>query len=222
MLLQLTYKELSENHLLDWKWSEATLNGWGLDPQLLSNLALYLNQANRIIEFGSGSSTQFMLDYREKHNLDYELYSFDHNVDHAFKPALKHKKFKLKIRELVQYEEGAMSQFLTGGKLGKKIKVPKEHYGNTRLKNCFYNLKKNDLVGKYDIVIVDGPNGNGRGFSYGYLKGHIDVGTIIIIDDFHHHPFLAHCNMVLNTKVVYHKNDRNFHHLHGYAIMEVI
>ena len=36
----------------------------------------------------------------------------------------------------------------------------------------------------FDIVILDGPNGNGRNLAYNYIRGHLNKDAIILIDDF--------------------------------------
>ena len=40
----------------------------------------------------------------------------------------------------------------------------------------------------YDLVIVDGPHGSGRAKWYSKFKNNIRIGTVILIDDFHHFP----------------------------------
>jgi hypothetical protein len=40
---------------------------------------------------------------------------------------------------------------------------------------------------KFDIIIVDGPNGVNRYKWYGQFKDNVRDGTIILIDDFHHY-----------------------------------
>jgi len=40
---------------------------------------------------------------------------------------------------------------------------------------------------KFDLILVDGPNGNNRKFWYGKFKHYVKPGTIILVDDFNHY-----------------------------------
>lgn len=44
-----------------------------------------------------------------------------------------------------------------------------------------------DLIGYYDLVIVDGPHGVGRCKWYSKFKNNVREGSIILVDDFHHY-----------------------------------
>lgn len=43
------------------------------------------------------------------------------------------------------------------------------------------------IPGRFNLVIVDGPNGPDRQKWYPLLRDHVDVGSILLIDDFHHY-----------------------------------
>ena len=57
-------------------------DGWGLSTKAFSAMQQALDSIPEIkaIEFGSGFSTQFLLDYAEKTNKSLELDSFDNDV----------------------------------------------------------------------------------------------------------------------------------------------
>ena len=86
----------------------------------------------------------------------------------------------------------------------------------------FYNIKKDDLDGYYDMVILDGPNGNGRSIAFRHLVDKVRPGTKIIVDDYHHYPFIEDCKKLLNVNIIKQINLPDFHRLHGYAILEVV
>ena len=44
------------------------------------------------------------------------------------------------------------------------------------------------LAGIYDLIIIDGPNGVTREKWYPLLRCVVRPGTVMLIDDFHHHP----------------------------------
>jgi len=72
-----------------------------------------------------------------------------------------------------------------------------------RQKNCFYKFQENDLKDKYDVMVLDGPNGNGRNFSYLHMYTRIKKGGLIFIDDIDHYDFEPKMNTFFNTKTIY-------------------
>jgi hypothetical protein len=40
---------------------------------------------------------------------------------------------------------------------------------------------------KFDLVLIDGPNGDSRKYWYNKIKQFVKIGTIILIDDFNHY-----------------------------------
>jgi hypothetical protein len=51
--------------------------------------------------------------------------------------------------------------------------------------NDINNVKIED--GKYDLILVDGPNGDKRSLWYKKIRPNVKEGTIILIDDFNHY-----------------------------------
>ncbi|MFT4302029.1 MAG: hypothetical protein QM579_09765 [Desulfovibrio sp.] len=69
--------------------------------------------------------------------------------------------------------------------------LPTNEYCNTRARNVFYSIDDINIpTGKIDLLIVDGPHGNGRSLSFAALAKYFEQGTIILIDDVSHYPFL--------------------------------
>jgi len=56
-------------------------------------------------------------------------------------------------------------------------------------KNNFYDVQENDIVGDYDLMILDGPNGNGRNIAFLHMMGHLKPGSHVFIDDHSHYDF---------------------------------
>jgi len=52
------------------------------------------------------------------------------------------------------------------------------------------NIKLQDHIREniiFDLVLIDGPNGEGRKYWYNKIKPFVDIGSIILIDDFNHY-----------------------------------
>jgi hypothetical protein len=56
--------------------------------------------------------------------------------------------------------------------------------------NELSNIQLEDYIQEnilFDLVLIDGPNGNARKYWYNKIKPFIKIGTIILIDDFNHY-----------------------------------
>jgi hypothetical protein len=70
-------------------------------------------------------------------------------------------------------------------------------------KNNFYKIEESDLNGVYDIVILDGPNGNGRNFAFLHIKQYLNSGSIIYIDDYNHYDFVEKCLDNIDCDIIF-------------------
>lgn len=143
----------------------------------------------RILEFGSGMSTKFFLDYNNLCKKDQdqdilEITSFDNDLEWCYKKNEKDKCLTLHIRKLIECNEKDFNEQMETKKLNKKAFSIRKTPPTWRQRNCFYDIQENDIHGKYDIVILDGPNGNGRNISYLHFKENLEKESIILIDDF--------------------------------------
>lgn len=59
-------------------------------------------------------------------------------------------------------------------------------YDENNLENIDLKEYINNEV-KFDLVLIDGPNGEKRKYWYNKIKNNIKIGTIILIDDFNHY-----------------------------------
>ncbi len=190
-------------------------SGWGLSQKALQSISdhlsiLLLNKKNiSIIEFGSGISTHFLVDYKIYTNKNIFITSFDNSSDFCFKNDTNYDFLDLKIRDLVTcnndiYENMFSNKYLDFNKMTLKTDI-----STTRQENCFYNIQNNDLKNNYDFVIIDGPNGNGRNFAFLVLLNKLKKGSYILIDDYDHYDFVDRLKALYNCELII-KNDGDF------------
>jgi hypothetical protein len=175
-------------------------NGWGLSTECFKYIIDIMNSDNitRVLEFGSGKSTYFLRDM----GVDY--ISFDDSTRYA--ADLKN----VFIRELVQISDDDFNDVIKNKKSFFDVSEKSINFKiSTRQRNCFYNVQPDDITGRFDMVIVDGPHGNGRGIAYSIIKEYIRFGGYIVIDDFTHYPFVEYLKNTFNNAetVVEHKNE---------------
>lgn len=159
-----------------------TYNGWGLSRVALSVLEKLIKEytLKNCIEFGSGQSTYFLNDV----GIDY--ISFDDDI--RFSAKVKN----VLIRDLIQIDDIMFNSVINGNINYMDIcnNFPKFTEKNTRQRNCFYKLNVDDINDKFDLIILDGPNGNGRSISFNVIKPYLKEVSFILIDDYTHYPFI--------------------------------
>ena len=77
-----------------------------------------------------------------------------------------------------------------------------------RQRNCFYNITNELDDKKYDLVLLDGPNGNGRNIGYLHLKNklknaYIIVDDITAKDDDFHYDFIPYLKKIFDVNEIY-------------------
>ena len=192
------------------------IGGMGLHScQLLEleNIILTKDIKN-IVEFGSGQSSRFFNDFRTLHNLDYSLTSFDHNDAYAFGSAT--------IRDLVTCDDEAFDKMFEDRKITKDVFSTAQHEkDNFGAKNCFYDLTDEDLPDDIDLVLIDGPNGNGRSLAFSHLVGKLKSPCYVMIDDVNHYDFLDRAKQIFDYDVITHTEDKQIHPLFSYAVIRI-
>lgn len=161
--------------------------GWTLSRLALEALQKIINdkKIKRVIEFGSGQSTYLLED------MGVEYISFDHDLSYAAKTD------NVIISELIQINDLDFNNIINGKVLYKDVlkNTNKPSRIHTRMKNCFYNISPDCINGLFDLVILDGPNGNGRSVSFEIIKKHLSPNGYFFIDDYNHYPFIDHLKL---------------------------
>jgi len=176
---------------------------WGLHVETLQYIFDYINNnkndIKRILEFGSGLSTKFLMDVRKELSLNYVVTSFDHLPQFSFNEKLDG--LQLNIRNLIEYDDKTYDMMFENFVISKNYRISTNIF-DTRAKNTTYEIHTDDITGIYDIIIIDGPNGNGRNISYLYFMNNIRKDTFLVIDDYYHYDFLDKCSKIFNIKIL--------------------
>jgi hypothetical protein len=185
-------------------------DGWGLSKQQFSQLFEIIKKHNktelRVAEFGSGKSTEFFVDIVLEKIKKLNIVSFDDNPQYAYKNVGEYKFLKLLIRDLLECTDESYSKMFKNKKLDKSLLYTKKTPLTSRQKNNFYEIKDGDLTGIYDLMILDGPNGNGRNLSYLHMVDHLAIDSIILIDDYTHYDFVEKFSLFFDFEVLHEDN----------------
>jgi len=209
-----------ENILIDYDalWN----NGMGLHKIQFDEILNILKKKKikTVVEFGSGGSTQFLCLTRSHLNLDFNITSFDHSKDFSFKGDFPF--LDLKIRNLNKCSDDDFNRCFANSvyPIGDFHDCQNEE-NNFRVRNAFYNIDKNDLPENIDLVILDGPNGNGRSLAFPLIKEKISDECWVMIDDSDHYDFVERCKETFETEVIKSVKDQEIHQLFSYCLVKI-
>lgn len=180
------------------------VNGWTLSFECLSVLGdeiLKNKNIKNIVEFGSGVSTLFLCDLIDKYGLDINIDSFEN--DNKFLATKVRSYLNTKVRNLEECLDEHFDFMFETQQYNKMLFNTKTTDPFTRQRNCFYEIKEDDLKDNYDLVILDGPHGNGRSIAFLHLKNKLKPGSLVLIDDHTHYGFQENLNKLFKTKTKY-------------------
>lgn len=193
-------------------------DGWGLGTKFLEAIYDVITNHEKeelnILEFGSGRSTEFLVDVARQENKKIHIESYDDSEIYAYKLQDGDDKYvDVNIRRLVHCNEKNFSSMFLDKKYNKEYMQLYQQASHTRQRNCFYDFLDHDLKKQYDIIVLDGPNGSGRSLAYLHLQDIIDYGlTYVCIDDydaFDHvyqqpYPYIQCLKYMFDVELVFH------------------
>jgi hypothetical protein len=197
-------------------------DGWGLCVPTLEMLINIIknNNIKNIIEFGSGKSTEFLIDVRNEFNLDYTIDSFDNSEVYCYKGEQK-KFLQLNICNLISCDDIEYENIFSTKKFDKSNFTLVTGEFDAKIKNATYDIKEEMLKTNYDLVIIDGPHGNGRNFNNFYIENRIRTGSFIVVDDFFHYDFIDKIKLFFNVEIIESQIFEKYRNK-GHAILKVI
>jgi hypothetical protein len=186
-------------------------DGWGLSRKefdLIYNEIIKKNgdlNIYNVVEFGSGRSTEFLIDVKSLLlSPDIKIYSFDDSIEYSYKG--NNKDLTLNIVPLVDTDDVSFEDMFLNKKYDHTKMKDKNTPINTRQKNCFYKIDETMLPENIDLLILDGPHGNGRSIAFLHCLNKFKCGTIILIDDANHYPFHEYLKKLFLTEIIYEQN----------------
>ncbi len=166
-------------------------DGWGISKQAFIAIEKALSSLDdlSVIEFGSGFSTQFFLDYASEHEKALHLDSFDNDK--------KYKHNEATLCDLMECKDAAYEAMFSKKQLDWSLMKKRFWRPKSRQKNCFYRIDESKLKNNYNFAMIDGPHGNGRNLAFLLLQHRMSSG-FIFIDDFNHYDFLEKAHQFFN------------------------
>jgi hypothetical protein len=180
-------------------------DGWGLSKKQLNELLGIIKDFKsdkiRVLEFGSGKSTEFLVDVVLNKIKSIEITSFDDNIEYAYNG--NYEFLDLKIRQLLECDDKSYELMFNNLSIDSNLLHKKITPLTSRQKNNFYEILPGDISGTYELMILDGPNGNGRNLSFLHVKNHLTINSIVLVDDFNHYDFMQRLSLLFEYEVIY-------------------
>lgn len=179
-------------------------SGWGLSRhgfEKLYEILSHLEDNSNVVEFGSGVSTEFLVDF--KLSKDINIISFENDPVYGFSGDKSNINFIL--THLVDCDDNSFETLFEEKVYRSEFFRRKVTTPTTRQKNTFYEVG-DSIPNNIDLVILDGPNGNGRSLSFLHLKNKMKNGAYIFIDDHTHYPYLEYCKKIFDVTIIYEHN----------------
>ena len=132
-----------------------------------------------------------------------EITSFDNDVNYCYQKTNDDYFLSLLIRPLIECDINDYDEQMKTKVYNPSIMYDKISPLEASQKNNFYKIEESDLNGVYDIVILDGPNGNGRNFAFLHIKQYLNSGSIIYIDDYNHYDFVEKCLDNIDCDIIF-------------------
>jgi len=177
------------------------LDDWSLSyHSMLVIAALIIREdIKHVVEFGAGYSTIALVEFCRQTTSSLRWDSFEHQEDFA-KRIREHlpldERYHLHTPPLVQVsDQNFMDLFSIADPVGYFLsvmaRVSDEKLLDTRLRNCFYGFDFRYFLGhEFDLVVIDGPSGNGRSLAFPLLRNVLRLPTWLLLDDFAHYPYV--------------------------------
>jgi hypothetical protein len=191
-------------------------SAWSLHPLgcLLVADLLMSEEIQKIVEFGAGYSTIFLTKFIQQTSTDTTIESFEHQEEFSGRLAMTLNDIDnhvatLHTCELIQCTDEQFKQlFRTDVEpqtllKQKGVAAPIAEYRGTRLRNAFYDYDFSVMPDhSIDLIILGGPNSNGRSIAFPLLKNKMKTPSWLLMDDYLDHPFLADLQSVFQSEIV--------------------
>jgi hypothetical protein len=197
-------------------------DGWGYGGMALSKRALVQlcrrldtkGDTCRILELGGGQSTLFWCDLCSLDLLPIKVATLEHHHDWAKQLAKRVEKtenitiYPQTLKQITDQEwKIIFSQAQEACSLWASYGTPvaESQYDLYTIHNAFYaEVDQLPLDNQsIDVMIIDGPHGNGRSLAYPLFCNVLKPDAFVLIDDFDHYPFLKDLGQVFKYEEIY-------------------
>ncbi len=222
---------ITESAIEEFKKQKGVFNGFALTESSIRCFLYYFLQreqiAYHICEFGGGQSTIFLSILSKYMNLTVTTYEHDPEWAQYLIENINNKNIVINTCKLMQINEDNRKEMFFNPNQSRNIwknncnSIEIEQYKNPILINGFYDIGNDQMpYQNIDAIILDGPHGNGRSMCFPLLYDYIGNGTLILLDDYHHYPFLEDLNTLFDFRIL--EERRYTYSNKGWVVLQII
>ncbi|MCS1352210.1 hypothetical protein [Mechercharimyces sp. CAU 1602] len=199
--------------------SQFEQSNWAKDDMQLSQSALVhicrrlekREEPYQFLELGGGASTLFWKTICEDGSIPVRVTTMDHRREWASLLAQNtayREEIQIKWCALKQVNEEEWEELFSQPQraeekwreCGHPLKASR--YDFVTINNTFYQEIPLSCD-RIDVLIVNGPHGNGRSLAFPLLYSKLDAGSLILINDFDRHPYLQDLERLYRYEEIY-------------------
>lgn len=160
------------------------------------------NGVVNILEFGCGFTTNLLLYIKQDKNYNMQIDSFTHPTS-KYNDDSNCDFHSIKKRQLLTCSDSSYNRMLASHKYNPNYMVKSQQNPENKMYNTFYEIKNGDLKENYDIIILSGPNGNGRDLAFLHIQDKIKKGGFIMINKLDRYTSLETLSEFFETTVAF-------------------
>jgi len=176
-----------------------------------------------VLEFGSGVSTGVLAHMFSSLGTTHQIVSYDHSRKWAFRGDLELEHVDVRIRPLVSWSDEEFERLFTVGydlKTARRLTAVESE--DFRISCGFYEIDPEEIPEKIDFVLLDGPNGSGRGAAFPLLRTSLRPGSYVFIDDLNAYDFERALGRVFRYETVAKLTDTQVHPTFSFGLFRVL
>lgn len=177
-----------------------------INKLILINKLKEIKKKNGVIyvaDFNSGYLTDFIIEIKKKFKLNLYLDSFTNIFSNQNKLDPQHNIFK---RQLLTCSDESYKNMFRLKKYNSNFMVKSQQNPNKRMINVFFDIKPKDLRTYYDLIIITGPNGNGRDIAFLHIQNKIKPNGFILLNELDKYISIETMNSFFNTQIEFTNN----------------
>ncbi len=221
---------LAERAITQFKHQKGSFNSFSLAESsvrcFVFNMLTQQRDEYAICEFGGGQSTIFWSILANHVKLSVTTYEHDPEWGGFLVNSIHAPSIRIHVCELMQICDDVRDKMFKSPRAAGNVwresctTVDPEQYKNPVLRNGFYNISSDVFPEKkITALVVDGPHGNGRSLCFPLFYDYIDDHAIVLIDDYHHYPFVDDLGMLFQYDIIMER--RYVHSNKGWVVIQL-
>lgn len=225
------FNPVAESAIIDFKNQKGLFNDFSLAEGSVRAFLFHLLKQNKtsyhICEFGGGQSTIFWNILSNYVVIKVTTYEHDPEWAKYLQERIVNNDIQIRYCKLMQVDDDIRERLFLNPNESNQIwaslrhNISPDQYRNPTLRGAFYSLDADDFPTiNIHAIVLDGPHGNGRSMCFPLFFKQIMPGTLILVDDYHHYPFLDDLGRLFKYDVLEERQYQNSNK--GWVVLRVI